>query len=578
MKNTYFSGTVLKKDITRFAPVWGLYTVFMLLFVFLLWQVEGSAVRLARSFQSIFGSMGILNFAYAGICALLLFSDIFKARFCNALHALPLRREGWFFTHVCAGLLFSLVPNLLGATLTGVLLGKYWLRAVLWLVVMSLQYLFFFGTGVFACLCAGNRVGAAAVYAIVNFFSVLVTFLAQLLLEPLLYGVKLDITAYNRLSPVVAFTDFSYLDISYKSASKTASIKTFYPQQWQYLAVAAAVGVVFLAVALLLYRRRKLESAGDFVAVKAVSPVFLTVYTLCAGGILYALAAELAEGVQYGFLLAGLAIGFFTGKMLLQRRVNVFRFKSFLGFGTLVALLGLIMGLTWLDPMGITRQIPQTQQVRQVELNTNQYILATRYKRTFTQTADIEGVLQLHEALLEDRSGGDVYLWIDYTLQGGTKLTRQYTLKPDSKAGQLLKPYYSDVESVLGTNLIGKLLMDTTLLECYRYSDNVGNLMISAAHGPEISELEQDNKFGNAALIYKEPGTLDESQLAMGLLEAIKKDCQAGNMVQLWQYHENEDLYASVILNRSGSGKTVSLDIYDSCTHTIKYLSELTGK
>lgn len=577
MKNTYFSGTVLKKDITRFAPVWGLYTVFMLLFIFLLWQVEGSAVRLARSFQSILGSMGILNFAYACICALLLFSDIFKARFCNALHALPLRREGWFFTHVCAGLLFSLVPNLLGATLTGVLLGKYWLRVVLWLAVMSLQYLFFFGTGVFACLCAGNRVGATAVYAIVNFFSVLVTFLAQLLLEPLLYGVKFDIAAYNEYSPVVAFTKYTYLlDKDIISADLEKIIQACYPGDWRYLAVAAAVGVVFLAVALVLYRRRKLESAGDFVAVKAVSPVFLTVYTLCAGGILYALAAELAEGVQYGFLLAGLAIGFFTGKMLLQRRVNVFRFKSFLGFGTLVALLGLIMGLTWLDPMGITRQIPQPQQVRQVQLNTNQYILATRYKRTFTQTADIEGILQLHEALLEDRSGGDVYLWIDYTLQGGTKLTRQYTLKPDSKAGQLLKPYYSDVESVLGTNLIGKLLMDTTLLECYPYSDGARNLMISSVDGPEASELEQDNKFGNTALIYKEPDTLDKSQLAMGLLEAIKKDCQAGNMVQLWQYHEKEELYASVILNRSG--RPVSLDIYDSCIHTIKYLSELTGK
>ena len=400
LRTSYFNSTVLKKDITRFAPVWGLYTVFMLLFVFLLWQVESTPARLVQNLPDILTGMGMLNFAYAGICALLLFSDIFKTRFCNALHALPLRREGWFFTHVCAGLLFSLAPNLLGAALTGTFLGRYWLGAVLWLAVMSLQYLFFFGVGAFACLCAGNRVGAAAVYGIVNFFSVLVTFLAQLLLEPLLYGVKLDITAYNRLSPVVAFTDFSYLDISYKSASKTASIKTFYPQQWQYLAVAAAVGVVFLAVALMLYRRRKLESAGDFVAVKAVSPVFLTVYTLCAGGILYALAAELAEGIKYGFLLAGLAIGFFTGKMLLQRRVNVFRFKSFLGFGTLLALLGLIMGLTWLDPTGITRKVPQPQQVRQVQLNTNQYMAATRYKQLFTQPADIEGVLQLHQALL----------------------------------------------------------------------------------------------------------------------------------------------------------------------------------
>ena len=36
-RTSFFNPTVLKKDITRFAPLWGLYTVFMLLAVFLIW-------------------------------------------------------------------------------------------------------------------------------------------------------------------------------------------------------------------------------------------------------------------------------------------------------------------------------------------------------------------------------------------------------------------------------------------------------------------------------------------------------------------------------------------------------------
>ena len=35
LKTSFFNTSVLKKDITRFAPLWGLYTVFMLLVVFL---------------------------------------------------------------------------------------------------------------------------------------------------------------------------------------------------------------------------------------------------------------------------------------------------------------------------------------------------------------------------------------------------------------------------------------------------------------------------------------------------------------------------------------------------------------
>ena len=33
-RTSFFNGTVLKKDITRFAPVWALHTVFLLLSIF----------------------------------------------------------------------------------------------------------------------------------------------------------------------------------------------------------------------------------------------------------------------------------------------------------------------------------------------------------------------------------------------------------------------------------------------------------------------------------------------------------------------------------------------------------------
>ena len=35
LKTPYFNPTVLKKDITRFAPVWALYTIFLLIYVIL---------------------------------------------------------------------------------------------------------------------------------------------------------------------------------------------------------------------------------------------------------------------------------------------------------------------------------------------------------------------------------------------------------------------------------------------------------------------------------------------------------------------------------------------------------------
>ena len=150
LKTSFFEPTVLKKDITRFWPLWGLYGLFALLFVLLMWESNPDAARMANNASEVFLSMGVLNFLYAPLAAFFLFGDLFKSRMCNALHALPLRREGWFLTHLCAGMLFCIVPNGIAAGLTAALLGKYAWIAGLWLCLMVMQYIFFFGVATFA--------------------------------------------------------------------------------------------------------------------------------------------------------------------------------------------------------------------------------------------------------------------------------------------------------------------------------------------------------------------------------------------------------------------------------------------
>ena len=141
LKTSFFNTSVLKKDITRFAPLWGLYTVFMLLFVFLIRSDYSESARFAANADEIMMTMGAVNFVYAGLAALCLYGDLFKQRLCNALHAMPMRREGWFLTHFTAGMLFCFVPNAVGAVLAAGMLGQYAYLAYLWLGLMLLQYL-----------------------------------------------------------------------------------------------------------------------------------------------------------------------------------------------------------------------------------------------------------------------------------------------------------------------------------------------------------------------------------------------------------------------------------------------------
>ena len=102
-RTSFFNGTILRKDITRYAPVWGLYAIGMFLILFLPnmnWGPDDAAEALLESLSG----MTVANTILGGICALTLFSDLFKTRLCYATHALPLRREGWFLTHYTAGI------------------------------------------------------------------------------------------------------------------------------------------------------------------------------------------------------------------------------------------------------------------------------------------------------------------------------------------------------------------------------------------------------------------------------------------------------------------------------------------
>ena len=106
LKTSFFNPTVLRKDVTRFAPLWGLYTVFMLMVVFLLGLDENEPARFASIAPNITQAMGAVNCVYGGLCALLLFGDLFTSKMAGMLHAMPMRREGWFLTHFTAGMLF----------------------------------------------------------------------------------------------------------------------------------------------------------------------------------------------------------------------------------------------------------------------------------------------------------------------------------------------------------------------------------------------------------------------------------------------------------------------------------------
>lgn len=543
---SFFNLTLFKKDITRFAPLWVLYTIGLLLTLFSGGQSYGG---FAKFLGDSIGGFGVFNLIYAALAAQLLFGDLFQSRLCNALHAMPMRRETRFCTHLLAGLFFSIAPTLLAAVISLVFLGEYWFLSLMWFLGVSLSYVAFFGIAVFSMLCTGSRFAMAAVYAIINFGSWVAYWFAETIYLPMMWGVELDSEIFQWLSPVSAIVTGNFVDFSsYRNDWNNARVYEFlgYGDGWLYLSIAAVVGLALLGCALVLYRRRSLESAGDFMAVRWLRPVFLLTYTLCAGAFLAMFGSIWSNG-HLIFLFIGIICGFFTGYMLLDRTIRVFQKKRFIPLVLLLVAMGLSIFVTKVDLFGVVRWVPEKEDVRSVQMSNGNDIL------NITDPEEIATVLTAHEAFLkgnDEDSGQYMNIWLTYTLKSGREVTRHYAVLTTTPELVMLKrAFFSTPEAVFNMN---------------------GSW--------------EDFKQGVSYIIYESENgtthTIIEQTVITALLDAMYDDCQAGSMAQSWAFHDDAAskyldyliIYSKV---QSGNPQVVHITVFGDAANTQKILSKL---
>lgn len=526
MKKATPAGALLRKDIFRFAPLWGIYLIGGLLVM--LSTLSNNGDRAAMNLASTMGPFSIINMIYAGLVAQMLFGDLYNTRLCYALHALPMRRETWFLTHVASGLLYSFVPHLIAAVCFTPLMGQFGFVAWAWLLAMVLEYLFFFGLAVLCAMCVGNRFAALATYTIVNFASLIAYWFVDTLYAPFLYGIVIPDEIFALLCPVVQMVsnnELLKLDGEWAECWYGEEYVVTYEgigEGWGYLAICACVGAVLLGVALLLYRRRKLESAGDFIAVKLLEPIFAVVFTLCVGCALTLFGDVFGTNSGPIFFLVGLFIGWFGGQMLLQRTVKVFKGKAFLRLLILVLALAGTVAVTALDPLGVTTYVPEADQVTQVKIGvgTSPYSIGEYYELSdsgirSTDEGTIEAVVQLHQQILRDgeRDNGGRRYTILYTLKSGRQVARTYTIYRDTKSWDMLAVLFNNPERILGFG------------DKQAFMEAVNELDIN---GGRIEDLKAayDKKFSE----YPDAKEFDAEKAFMELKEAIWADCAAGTM------------------------------------------------
>lgn len=463
---SYFNFTLLRKNLARFWPIWGLYGFLWL--VLLPVQVLVNVEYMSRADTRILplglltGSLSVaaaFSFFFGILAAMAVFSYLYSSRSAAFLHALPLRREGLFLTNYLSGLAFLLVPNaavflvsVAVETAFGVLVFS---SLFTWLVVVSLLNLFFYSFAVFCAMFTGHILALPAFYGILNVLATGLCYLFQDMASRFLFGFTgaswlEDVATW--LTPIVFLAYHTNIDYG---AGNTDPCFT----GLGYVFLLALAGVVFAGLALAAYRRRQLESAGDVVSVSWVRPVFQYGVAFCCAialgtmfdSIFSSLLPRNAWVLLVWMLLWG-AFGCFVAAMLLRKSFWVFK-PCWRGCAVFLAVLTGAMCLMELDGFGFETRVPAAAQVKSVfvsgvETHPDDNLHWTTYGIDDPEL--IEAVTQLHRRITEEKSALEAAAntrtggWtvgedgLDVQTAGGTSLHLTYALTD----GSVMERYY----------------------------------------------------------------------------------------------------------------------------------------
>lgn len=447
-KRSYFNKAIFLNTLKRFWPLWFVY--------FAVWMLAGP-VSSAANYVSKLTSLqrDILELANIGgifsgivlgaLSAMSVWSFMYNSKTMSGIASLPVKREGVFFSATLAGALPAVIINAVTFALCALI---HYLRGYTGAMVYDLQafaivtmmFIFFYG---FANLCAqltGNIVILPIVFAVLNFVAAVVEAVAGSLIEVIVFGKNYSAGPIAKyLSPAVGMWNGGPRSITeYNPATGGHDVIGIVYEGWGLLAACCVVGVIMYFGALALYRRRRMESVGDVVAISALKPVFK--YCMTFGGALF--SGALFYGILINsifmtpfaevlsilfFMLVGAFVGYFAAEMLIHKSFRVFR-GSWKGLIVSCAVIIVCILALETDLLGIERRIPDAEDVESV------YVLGSD-AIVYSEPENIAAAVALHQSVVENKSiherdtGGGSSFHITYTLKNGNTLSRMYYIR-----------------------------------------------------------------------------------------------------------------------------------------------------
>ena len=550
-KTSYFNATVFRKHLSRLWPLAVMFTLVLFLGIFmpifhetmnsgygslpgaakLYADVQSDRMYMADGMlDSITDGWPIVLMLYSTSLAIFLFSYLMNARQAIGLHATPLRRETHFLSAMAAGFTCIAGPFVFIALLISIVTawgGLFVPEILIWLLVSILEGLFFLCLAALCMQATGITFFGGILALIMNFIFPGLELVVSIMTSSFVYGYDGNLSGVTLpLSPCMKMVSgHDLIEYGYQQAN------TFIG--WGYIAAMTAAGLLLAALALLLYRRRPLESAGDAIAHGFLKPIFKYAFSAgCAvvlGYIFYNLLFPRYDVIGWPYLtvclMAGGAIGLLAAEMMLRKSLKVLGHAK-KGMAIACAALLCCCLVLGLDILGLARRLPDADKIEMVQLSAGQ--------NGYLQITDPQGIAAVRDANRQAAKEGPppqdfwwLNIYIQYVMKDGSYVTRRYQLAEDT--AQLNDPQSA-------ASQITAILNNPDLILA-----NLGDLSL-------VNSIELDT-YGGSEVV--------SGQDMRQLLDAIVADIRAGTLGSFAFDFERESYddsrYLTLYLNRQNS-------------------------
>ncbi len=604
LKSSFCNLTILKKDITRFWPLW-VVELFLLQLgnIFLYFAIR----RILHSDKEFFYDKTVnaklvllrvvtinTNVVLAAVCsiaaAILVFGYLSRKETCYAVHSMPISRKTLFVSHFAAGLFILLVPCVFSYLVTGIISLIFGLGMGANILGMALEMLmivfFFYSMACVIVMLSGNGTISAFIYGVLNVLAVGVSLMLTGLVSFISYGAE-STDIREVLKGVIHFTPLYY----FSKVTDNDTLRNIYERlfgsrygmlgidlektdqlakvPWKALGACAIYffpAILFCIVAWFLYKKRPLEHTGDTMPFLWSKFAFRIVFSISGGMfLLNFLSAFVLQEVFYGYhltyrmafllylliLTGSCVVCYFISEMILAKEFKIWKKVSLIQMGAacMVALLLLVFAKESYQK----RSIVSARDVKRMEIS---FCGITYYYRGEEMPEELK---ELQRTIME--AGNDEWFEGDYSEEMCADVTFTYRTK-DGGAISRNYTFSGCDEEVL-----------TAIADFFERQEEKEKKMF-----PESCSGENLFSYGISVMdVEKGEGILTREK-KQKVLDSVIEDVKEGNIeIANWrQYRENQEkekmLELSFDLRKEDIIVTQELTINQNCVHTLQAL------